>query len=101
MKAHLPSSEKKAKGRLTAANRGDQLEYSLILMDLFYQVMRETQLFGKKLVMLTRNGGQLLLGLATAVVHHTPPPMSNDSEVSKEEKEWNRMWRCNVNNYYL
>jgi hypothetical protein len=55
-------------------------------MDLFYQMMRETQLFGKKLVMLTRNSGQLLLGLATTVVHHTPPPMSNDSEVSQEGK---------------
>ena len=62
-------------------------------MDLFHQIMRETQLFGKKLVMLTRNGGQLLLGLATAVAHHTPPPMSNDCKVSEEEKRRiARMW---------
>ena len=80
LKAHLLFE--KSKVRLAVANRGDQLEYSLILMDLFYQMMRETQLFSKKLVMLTRNSGQLLLSLTTTVVHCVPPPMSNDSEVS-------------------
>ena len=79
LKAHL--LPEKSKGKLATTNRGDQLEYSLILMDLFYQMMRETQLFGKKLVMLTRNSGQLLFDLATTVVHSVPPPISNDSEV--------------------
>ena len=50
-------------------------------MDLFYQMMRETHLFIKKLIMLTRNDGQLLLDLAKTVVHCVPPPMSADSEV--------------------
>ena len=76
LKANLTSNDK------TQVARGDQLEYSLILMDLFHQMMRETHLFNKKLVMLTRNGGQLLLGLATTVVNCVPPPMSSDSEVS-------------------
>ena len=78
LKVHLlRDSGKKA----VAAAREDQLEYSLILMDLLYQMMRETHLFSKKLVMLTRSGGQLLRNLATAVVHYLPAPMSNDSEV--------------------
>ena len=86
LKSHL--SSEKTKGKLAAANWGDQLEYSLILMDLFYQMMRETQLFSKKLVLLTRNSGQLLLSLAVTVAHSMPPPMSNDSEVSRGLGWW-------------
>ena len=55
--------------------------YTLILMDLLYQTLKETHFFSKKLIVLTRSSGQLLLSLATVVVSLLPKYKSGDKQV--------------------
>ena len=53
-------------------------------MDLLYQMLRETHLLPRRLTVLTRNDGQLLLALATAVVDLLPKHKSLHFQV-----QWN------------
>jgi len=57
-------------------------------MDLLYQMLRETHLFHRRLTILTRNGGQLLLALATAVVDLLPKHKSKEFQVADFDGEF-------------
>lgn len=55
--------------------------YSLILMDVLYQMMRETHLIKRKVVLLTRNAGHSVLTLVSVIINNLPNHKSGDVEV--------------------
>ena len=50
-------------------------------MDVLYQMMRETHLVKKKVILLTRNGGHSVLTLASVIINNLPKHKSGDLEV--------------------
>ena len=50
-------------------------------MDVLYQMMRETHLIKRKVVLLTRNAGHSVLTLVSVIINNLPNHKSGDVEV--------------------
>lgn len=66
--------------------------YSVILMDVLYQMMRETHLVNKKVVLLTRNAGHATLMLACVIINNIPKYKCGDLEVSRPVCTTSKTW---------